>query len=157
MAAPRTRAGLDGLGFDDRAGGRGHRKNATAADGGLAGKVFGTSNAGPAMNVMTLEGYQAKIEYDEDLDLFRGEVLGLSGGADFYGSNPQELRAEFRKSLDAYLDVCEEKGIAPQRTFSGKLHLRIPPELHERLAIVAQAEGKSINALAQEALQGRVG
>ncbi len=31
--------------------------------------------------------------------------------------------------------------------------LRIPPELHERLAIPAQAEGKSLNTLAQEALQ----
>lgn len=108
------------------------------------------------MNLMTLDGYQATIEYDEALDLFRGEILGLSGGADFYGKNPKELRTEFRKSLDVYLAVCKEKGIEPRRTFSGKFNLRIPPELHERLAIVAQAEGKSINALAQEALQGRV-
>ena len=108
------------------------------------------------MNLMTLDGYQAKIEYDEELDLFRGEILGLSGGADFYGKNPKELRTEFRKSLDVYLAVCKEKGIEPRRTFSGKFNLRIPPELHERLAIVAQAEGKSINAVAQEALQGRV-
>lgn len=108
------------------------------------------------MNLMTLDGYQAKIEYDEELDLFRGEILGLSGGADFYGKNPKELRTEFRKSLDVYLAVCKEKGIEPRRTFSGKFNLRIPPELHERLAIVAEAEGKSINALAQEALQGRV-
>ena len=108
------------------------------------------------MNLMTLDGYQAKIEYDEALDLFRGEILGLSGGADFYGKTPKELRAEFRKSLDVYLEVCKEKGVEPRRNFSGKFNLRIPPELHERLAIVAQAEGKSINAVAQEALQGRV-
>ena len=108
------------------------------------------------MNLMTLDGYQAKIEYDEALDLFRGEILGLSGGADFYGKNPKELRTEFRKSLDVYLAICKEKGIEPRRTFSGKFNLRIPPELHERLAIVAQAEGKSINAVAQEALQDRV-
>jgi predicted HicB family RNase H-like nuclease len=34
--------------------------------------------------------------------------------------------------------------------------LRISPELHEQLAIAAQAEGKSINLLAQEALRSRV-
>jgi len=51
------------------------------------------------MNVMTVDGYQAKIEYDAGTDLFRGEILGLTGGADFYGKNPKELRAEFRKSL----------------------------------------------------------
>ncbi|MCL4744439.1 MAG: type II toxin-antitoxin system HicB family antitoxin [Burkholderiaceae bacterium] len=108
------------------------------------------------MNVMAVEGYEAKIEFDPDTDLFRGEILGLTGGADFYGRNPKELRAEFRKSLRVFLEVCKEKGIEPRRSFSGKFNLRISPELHERVAIVAQAEGKSINTLAQEALQQRV-
>ena len=108
------------------------------------------------MNVMTVEGYHAKIEYDQELDLFRGEILGLNGGADFYGKNPKELRTEFKKSLQVFLEVCQEKGLEPRRNFSGKFNLRISPELHERLAIEAQAQGKSINTLAQEALQERV-
>jgi len=65
------------------------------------------------MNTMQVEGFNAKIEYDEELDLFRGEILGLNGGADFYGKNPKELRAEFKKSLQVFLDVCKEKGIEP--------------------------------------------
>lgn len=108
------------------------------------------------MNVMTVGEYHAKIEFDEELDLFRGEILGLNGGADFYGKNPKELRAEFKKSLEVFLEVCEENGIEPRRHFSGKFNLRIPPELHEQIAIAAQAEGKSINTLAQEALRIRV-
>jgi predicted HicB family RNase H-like nuclease len=105
---------------------------------------------------MSLREYNAKIEYDAELDLFRGEILGLTGGADFYGKNPTELRAEFKKSLKVFLDVCAEKGIEPKRNYSGKFNLRIPVELHEKLAIVAEAEGKSLNALAQEALLQRV-
>jgi predicted HicB family RNase H-like nuclease len=108
------------------------------------------------MNVMTVDGYHAKIEYDEELDLFRGEILGLNGGADFYGKNPKDLRSEFKKSLQVFLAVCKEKGFEPRRNFSGKFNLRISPELHERLAIEAQAQGKSINTLAREALQERV-
>ena len=108
------------------------------------------------MNMMSLEGYEARIEYDAELDLFRGEILGLSGGADFYGKNPKELRSEFKKSLQVFLEVCREKEIEPRRNYSGKFNLRISPDLHERLAIVAQAEGKSINTVAQEALQQRV-
>ena len=108
------------------------------------------------MNIMTLNQYRAKIEYDEEIDLFRGEILGINGGADFYGKNPKELRAEFKKSLQVFLEVCKEKGLQPRRNFSGKFNLRIPPELHERLALEAQAQGKSINTLAQEALQERV-
>jgi predicted HicB family RNase H-like nuclease len=105
------------------------------------------------MNVMTVNGYQARIEFDSDLDLFRGDILGLNGGADFYGKNPKELRAEFKRSLDVFLETCAEKGIEPKRHFSGKFNLRISPQLHEKLAIAAQARGKSINALAQESLQ----
>ena len=108
------------------------------------------------MNLMSLREYNAKIEYDAELDLFRGEILGLTGGADFYGKNPTELRAEFKKSLKVFLEVCAEKGIEPKRNYSGKFNLRIPVELHEKLAIVAEAEGKSLNALAQEALLQRV-
>jgi len=108
------------------------------------------------MNLMTVDGYSAKIEYDSDTDLFRGEILGLNGGADFYGANPEELRQEFKKSLDVFMEVCKEKGIEPRKQFSGKFNLRIPPELHERLAIAAQAQGKSLNSLAQEALERSV-
>jgi len=108
------------------------------------------------MNVMTVDGFNAKIEYDSEIDIFRGEILGLTGGADFYGKTPKELRTEFKKSLTVFLDVCREKGIEPRRSYSGKFNLRIPPSLHEKLAIAAQAEGKSINTLAQEALAQRV-
>ncbi len=108
------------------------------------------------MNLMNVDGYNARIEYDPDTDMFRGEILGLNGGADFYGKNPKELRQEFKKSLAVFLQVCAEKGIEPRRNYSGKFNLRIPPELHERLAIAAQAEGKSINTLAAEALASRV-
>ena len=104
------------------------------------------------MNVMTVDGYNAKIEYDPEIDMFRGEILG----ADFYGKTPKELSTEFRKSLSVFLEICNEKGIESRRNYSGKFNLRIPPELHERLAIAAQAEGKSINTLAQEALAQRV-
>ena len=108
------------------------------------------------MNLMTVDGYSARIEYDPEIDIFRGEILGLSGGADFYGRTPKELRTEFRKSVTVFREVCKEKGNEPRRSYSGKFNLRISPELHEKLAIAAQAEGKSINALAQEALAQRV-
>ena len=108
------------------------------------------------MNLMSVDGYYARIEYNSDTDLFRGEILGLSGGADFYGANPDELRREFKKSLDVFLEVCKEQGIEPRRQFSGRFNLRIPPELHEQLAMAAEAQGKSLNTLAQETLQKSV-
>jgi len=84
------------------------------------------------------------------------ENLGLSGGADFYASSWAELRPEFKKSLDVFLEVCKKQGIEPHRSLSGKFNLRIPPELHEKLAVTAEVQGKSLNTLAQEALQRSV-
>ena len=61
------------------------------------------------MNVMKVDGYKAKIDYDPELDQFRGEILGLNGSADFYGKNPTSLRKEFRNSLRIFLDVCKDE------------------------------------------------
>ena len=108
------------------------------------------------MNTMEVEGYKAKIEYDPELDQFRGEILGLNGSADFYGKSPAELRKEFRSSLKVFLEVCKEKQINPAREFSGKFNLRIPPRLHGEIAARASAENKSINQLVAEILKHSV-
>jgi len=92
------------------------------------------------MNIMTVDNYHARIEYDPDTDMFRGEILGLNGGADFYGRTPAELRAEFRNSLKVFLEVCREKGIEPLRSYSGEYDFQIPEDLHACLAAAADAE-----------------
>ena len=109
------------------------------------------------MNIMEVDGYKAKIEYDSELDEFRGEILGLNGRADFYGKNPTILRREFKASLAVFLEVCEEKGIYPTKAYSGKFNLRIPPQLHSKIANKATAEGKSINQWVSEVLEHSVG
>lgn len=111
---------------------------------------------GETMNIMVVGGYKAKIEYDPELDQFRGEILGLNGSADFYGTNPAVLRREFKNSLKVFLEVCKEKGIKPSKEFSGKFNLRIPPYLHAEVAARASAEGKSINQWVSEVLRNSV-
>ncbi|MGB1800306.1 MAG: type II toxin-antitoxin system HicB family antitoxin [Gammaproteobacteria bacterium] len=108
------------------------------------------------MNIMEVDGYKAKIEYDADLDQFRGEILGLNGSADFYGKSLSTLRKEFKKSLKVYLEVCKEKGISPTKEYSGKFNLRIPPGLHSEIAARASGEDKSINQWVVETLKNSV-
>ncbi|MCZ6624605.1 MAG: type II toxin-antitoxin system HicB family antitoxin [Deltaproteobacteria bacterium] len=108
------------------------------------------------MNMMEIEGYKAKIEYDPDLDQFRGEILGLNGSADFYGKTPASLRKEFKNSLKVFLEVCEEKGINPTKDYSGKFNLRIPSRLHREIAARATAADKSINQWVSDILKRSV-
>lgn len=108
------------------------------------------------MNIMEVDGYKAKIEYDPELEQFRGEILGLNGSADFYGNSPASLRKEFRSSLKVFLEVCQEKQINPTKEYSGKFNLRIPPRLHQEVAARAASEDKSINQWVAEILQHSV-
>lgn len=62
---------------------------------------------------MTIGGYQAIIQFDPDIGMFRGEFLGLNGGADFYSDSEAGLAAEGEASLRVFLEMCAEKGIYP--------------------------------------------
>ncbi len=104
------------------------------------------------ISVMEIEGYKAVIKYDPDIGMFRGEFVGLNGGADFYASSVEGLRKEGRKSLKVFLKMCVEDGVNPRRKFTGRFNLRISPDLHERIIALADASGKSINTWMIEAL-----
>ena len=64
-----------------------------------------------AMNLLDIEGYKPVILYDPEIEMFRGEFVGLTVGADFYARDIKGLRREGKASLKVFLDMCEEKGI----------------------------------------------
>jgi predicted HicB family RNase H-like nuclease len=105
------------------------------------------------INQMTIDGVKAVITYDSDIDMFRGEFLGLNGGADFYAKDADGLRQEGAISLKVFLDACKEDAVEPFKSFSGKFVLRIPPEDHAAISIAASASGKSLNQWAVEVLR----
>lgn len=105
------------------------------------------------MNTMSHNGYTARVEYDERDNIFVGRVLGIRSIISFHGETVAELRTEFEHAVDDYLAECAQGGIAPEKPASGKLLLRVPPELHGRALVAAQAAGKSLNQWATEVLQ----
>ncbi|MDE2783712.1 MAG: type II toxin-antitoxin system HicB family antitoxin [Gemmatimonadota bacterium] len=96
-------------------------------------------------NTMEIDGHRAIIQFDPDIDMFRGEFIGLNGGADFYARDVAGLRKEGAVSLKVFLEMCHEDGVEPRRSYSGRFNLRISPELHASAAAAAAAEGKSLN------------
>lgn len=103
-------------------------------------------------NTMMIDGYRAVIQFDPEIEMFRGEFINLNGGADFYAADIEGLKQEGAASLRVFLEMCAEEGIEPVRPFSGKFNVRIPPELHADLVAAATAEGKSLNQWVVEAL-----
>ena len=96
--------------------------------------------------MMKYKGYIGKAEYDDEAEIFSGEVIGLRDVVTFRGSSVKELQKSFRESIDDYLSFCERMGKAPEVPASGRLILRIPPELHSRATIAAKSEGRSLNS-----------
>lgn len=62
-------------------------------------------------NVMTINGYNAVISYDEEIKMFRGEFTGLKGGADFYATDIANLRKEGDVSLKVFFDACQQRDV----------------------------------------------
>ena len=101
---------------------------------------------------MQYRGYIAKVKYDDSVGLLYGSVVG-SGGypvANCEAADVDTLRKEFHRSVDEYLAVCEERGLQPQPPLSGKLNVRLGPELHSRVAALAVESGVSINSWIKE-------
>jgi predicted HicB family RNase H-like nuclease len=114
--------------------------------------MVGTAWSNAVKNIMEIDGHRAVITFDPDLSLFRGEFLGLSGGADFYAADVEGLLREGRTSLKVYLQACGERGISPFKRFSGRFNVRISPDLHADIVSAAEASGMSLNQWVEKAL-----
>ena len=97
------------------------------------------------MNTMQIDGYRAIIAYDPDIEMFRGEFIGLNGGADFYAKDIESLKKEAKISLKVFLEACQQRSIQPHKEYSGKFNVRLPPKLHADIVGAAAAGGKSLN------------
>jgi predicted HicB family RNase H-like nuclease len=94
--------------------------------------------------MLEYKGYIGTVEADEGA--FVGRVSGLRDVVTFEGRTFAEVRRAFRESIDDYLAFCAERGEEPDRAFSGKVPLRLNPEVHRKAAARARAEGLSLNA-----------
>ena len=104
------------------------------------------------MSTMTYKGYAAKIEYSDEDGCFIGHIAGIKDVVGFHAESVKELRVAFEESVDDYTATCEKLGRAPLKPYSGKLMLRVPPEIHARAAMMAEAHGMSINQWAADVL-----
>ncbi len=104
------------------------------------------------MKPMTYQGYAARIEYSDEDACFVGRVAGIRDMISFHGESVDEIRHAFIEAMDFYLATCAERGETPNKPYSGKLMLRVPPEVHAAVATAAEVSGKSINQWAAEML-----
>ena len=102
---------------------------------------------------MIYKGYQARVELDEEAGVFHGEVINTRDVITFEGASVKELKRAFQDSVDDYLDFCASRGEDPEKPFSGKFLVRVPPEVHRQIMTEARRQGRSLNSYVLEKLK----
>ena len=107
--------------------------------------------------MMTYKGYLAQMTFDEQANLFHGEVVNIRDVMTFQGQSVDELRQAFADSVEDYLAFCAERGEVPDPPFSGRLTVRLSPEQHRKVILAAEKAGKDVTQWVAETLERAIG
>ena len=102
---------------------------------------------------MTHKGYIGSVEYSEEDKIFCGRVLNIGGAVSYEAHGVRGIETAFRQAVGDYLDYCRRKGMEAQRPLSGRITLRMSPELHRRALAIAAKRRKSLNTVITETLE----
>jgi predicted HicB family RNase H-like nuclease len=105
------------------------------------------------MTTMRYKGYEADVEYDEDAEIFHGEVTGVRDVITFQGKSVAELKRALADSIEDYLAFCKKRGEEPEKPFSGQFVVRTDPSLHKQVSTAARRAGVSLNKWIASALE----
>jgi len=110
------------------------------------------------MERLEYKGYSGSIEYSKADNCLHGKVIGLDKETciTYEGNTALELYEDFKGAIDDYLDYCKDKGIKPKKSYSGTLNIRIPVEIHCRIAMYAKNHGTSINSFIRDSIERRL-
>jgi len=108
------------------------------------------------MNTMTYKGYIGSVNYSDKDQVFFGKIEGINGLVNFEGESVKELTTAFHEAVDDYLAYCEDEGLEPDKSYTGVLNVRLTPNIHRQIAMLALQAGVSINAYIKDALEEKV-
>lgn len=103
-------------------------------------------------SAMSYKGYAARVEYDDEDEIFTGRIAGIRDSVSFHADTVKGLQDAFHEAVDDYLETCAKLGKDPQKAYSGQVMFRVDPEVHRKAALAADLAGKSLNQWAEEVL-----
>ena len=84
--------------------------------------------------------------------IFHGDIINTRDVITFQGTTVKEIEKAFKDSIDDYVAWCMEDGVEPEKPYSGKFNVRLSPELHRQIAIIARKKKVSLNSFVERAL-----
>lgn len=104
-------------------------------------------------NILQYKGYHAKIVFDNETFSLRGKIEGINDLVNFESKDLNTIEQEFHDAVDDYLEFCKEVGKKPEKEYKGTFNVRISPELHKKIALIASKNGDTLNKTIEKALE----
>ena len=106
--------------------------------------------------MMNYKGYLGTVEYDDQAKIFHGDIINTRDVITFQGTTVKEIERAFRDSIDDYLAWCKEDGVEPEKPYSGRFNVRLSPELHRQIAVIAKKKRVSLNSFVEKAITDEI-
>lgn len=104
-------------------------------------------------NVMEYKGYYGSVAFSGEDGVLFGAILGITDSISYDGQSVSELQVNFHEAVEDYLALCKESGKEPERAYRGTFNVRIPPDLHKKVAVRAVAAGETLNKAVEHAIE----
>ena len=105
-----------------------------------------------ALGAELYKGYMGTVEYDAQAKIFHGDIINTRDVISFQGTTVSEIEQAFKDSINDYIAWCEEEGVEPEKPYSGKFNIRLSPELHRQIAVLAKKRRMSLNSFVEKAI-----
>jgi len=105
---------------------------------------------------MEYKGYLGTVEYDAQAKIFHGDIINTRDVITFQGKTVNEIERAFKESINDYIVWCNEEGIEPEKPYSRKFNVRLSPELHKQIAILAKKRRISLNNFVEKAITNEI-
>ncbi len=112
------------------------------------------------MSANISDKYLKIVEWSDEDNCYIGTSPGLFDGG-VHGQDETEVFIELCQVIKDTISIMKNSGkplpkATTNKNFSGKIALRITPELHKAVAIKAMQEGESVNKLIQHKLEAAI-
>ena len=107
-------------------------------------------------NTLTYKNYIGTVNFSEEDAVFFGKVMGITDSISFEGDSVESLTEDFHNAVDEYLEFCAENNKEPQQQYKGSFNVRISPELHRQVSLLAQAQHISLNSFIEKSVKSYV-
>ena len=107
-------------------------------------------------NMMKYKDFYASIHYEDETSTFWGKIEGIEDIISFEGKTVDELKNEFKETVEEYIEECKNLNKNPHKEYKGSFNVRIEPILHEKAVFLSKQFNISLNQFVENAIREQI-